>query len=71
MDFTLKFKIGDLVQMVFPDLLWQTSDEQIALQYGVIKEDLGNNLYEVLWTRHLCLTIVHESRLRKADKKCP
>ena len=71
MDFTLKFKIGDLVQMVFPDLLWNSDNEQIALQYGVIKEDLGNNLYEVLWTRHLCMTTVHESRLRKADKKCP
>ncbi len=65
------FIVGDLVQMVFSNPVVGKKSKHIAFQVGVIKNDLGNSCYEVLWPKHMVTTIVHRVRLKKVDKKCP
>ena len=65
------FKVGDLVQMVFFTPVEGAESQRIAFQLGVVHRDLGLDLFEILWPRHMTKTVVHRVRLKKADKKCP
>jgi hypothetical protein len=65
------FKIGDLVQMVFSNPVVGIKSKHIASQVGVIKNDLGDSCFEVLWPKHMMTTVVHRVRLKKVDNLCP
>ena len=65
------FRVGDLIQMVFTTPVEGVESQRIALQLGVVHRDLGLDLFEILWPRHMTKSVVHRSRLKKADKKCP
>ena len=64
-------KVGDLVQMVFFTPVEGAESQRVAFQLGVVHRDLGLDLFEILWPRHMTKSVVHRNRLKKADKKCP